>query len=71
VRRNPRELNHWFVADSVGQQTISAAPIFRVTSRLVYPDATALTKADFIISENEKAQPIFSFEAPNEESGCE
>src|SRR5215469_16557997 len=53
----------------------SNTPTFRATSALVFlnvtvldkmgrPVATGLTKDDFTITEDNKPQPIFSFEAP-------
>jgi VWFA-related protein len=65
----------WFAAQ--GQQTDATAPTFRVTSNLVFLDVTVLDKKgrsvvtgltmdDFTITENQKAQRIFSFDAPAE-----
>jgi VWFA-related protein len=58
------------------QQTAPATPTFRVTSNLVFldvtvldkkghPVVTGLTKDDFTITESERPQCIFSFDAPS------
>lgn len=59
-----------------GQQPNSQTPTFRVTSRLVFLDVTVLDRKgrpvtgglardDFLITEDKRPQPIFSFEAPD------
>ena len=64
---------HAFLAKA--QQSASDVPTFRATSNLVFLDVTVLdkkgrpvmkglTKDDFTIAEEGKAEPIFSFEAP-------
>jgi VWFA-related protein len=62
-------------SSALGQQGPSEVPKIRVTSALVFLDVTVLdkkghpvvsglTQDDFTITEDSKAQPIFSFEAP-------
>jgi VWFA-related protein len=65
------------VSPAQEQQTAPAGPTFRVTSNLVFldvtvldkkgrPVVTGLTKDDFTITDDGKAQRIFSFDAPAE-----